>query len=313
VPGECVTVRPAPPKSDDDVIVAAALAEAVGVPHIVLETTADRYGDEIEKNLRTSLCALEHFWVMPLVRRIAAQRAAGRDVVIYDGIGGDTLSEARYMSAHRLELFRTRRFTRYAEEELLAEAYLPVLLRKDAYRRFARGLAVERLTRELRTHVDAPNPVGSYRFWNRTRRAVAAAPFGLLASVAEVRAPFLDADLYDFLASLPAELVLDRRLHTETIARSYPRFAHIPYEREFPPPRPAARHARRFGFAALTTELEQRLRTRGGTSGPSLLRHGAYATRLAALLVAPRRARHAGWLAHIGIYLSQIERVASGS
>ena len=30
----------------------------------------------------------------------------------------------------------------------------------DAYRRFARGLALERLEAELRTHADAPNPVG---------------------------------------------------------------------------------------------------------------------------------------------------------
>jgi hypothetical protein len=245
------------------------------------------------------------------VRHIAAYRAAGRDVVIYDGIGGDTLSQAKYLTEHRLELFRTRQLARYAEEDLLPEAYLPLLLQKDAYRRFARGLAVERLTRELGTHVDAPNPVGSYRFWNRTRRAVAAAPFGLLAPVATVRAPFLDDDLYDFLASLPVELALGRTLHTETIARSYPQFASIPYEREGAPLRPAAAHARRLGLAALGVELRHRAGAARG--GPSLLRHGAYAARLAALLLTPGKAINAGWLADMGIYLSQVERVASRS
>jgi asparagine synthetase B (glutamine-hydrolysing) len=310
VPGECVTVRPAPPTSDDDVTVAAALARAVGVRHTVLETTDDRLGDEIEKNLRTSLCALEHFWVMPLVRHVAARRAAGQEVVIYDGIGGDTLSQAKYLTAHRLELFRKRRLARYAEEELRPEAYLPVLLQKDVYRRFSRALAVERLKRELRTHVDAPNPVSSYRFWNRTRRTVAPAPFGLLASAATVRAPFLDADLYDFLASLPAKLVLDRALHTDTIVRSYPQFASMPYERELAPPKPVTRHARRFGLAALGTQLRHGLRARGAASETPLLRHGAYTARLAALLVAPRRAHNAGSIAEIGVYLSQIERIA---
>lgn len=303
-PASCVTVRPAPPKSNEDVVVAATVANALGVPHVVLETTPDRCGDEIEKNLRTSLCVFEHFWVMPLVRHVE-----GRDLVIYDGIGGDTLSEAKYMSAERLALIRGGDLHRYADEELMAEAYLPALLRPEVYRRFSRGLAIERLVAELETHVDAPNPLGSYRFWNRTRRTVALAPFSLLAGVAAVRAPFLDDDLYDFLASLPAELLVSRNFHSDTIGRSYPRFAHLRYEDSAAPHRPASAHARQFGFAALLKELWVGLRKPRARTQP-LLRHGAYASRLAAMLVAPRRALNAKGVAELGIYLSQVEDVA---
>lgn len=307
-PMECVTVRPAPPKSDEDLTVAAAVAAAVGVPHVVLPVTADRRGDEAEKNRRTSLCVLEHFWEMAVVRHVA-----GRGVVVYDGIAGDTLSEAKYMSAHRMALMRSGDMRRYAAEELLGEDYLPALLEPALYRRLARGLALERLEAELRTHADAPNPVGSYRFWNRTRRAVAMAPFGLLAAVATVRAPFLDHDLYDFLASLPGELLVDRTFHSATIARAYPAFVRIAYEDPTAPRRPAGAHLRGYGLAALGATLGAELRHPGrllGARRGGVMRHGAYAARLAALLALPARVENAGSLATIGTYLGQLEALA---
>ncbi|HEU4630911.1 MAG TPA: asparagine synthase-related protein [Gemmatimonadaceae bacterium] len=299
----CVTVQPAPPKSDEDVRVAAAVAAAVGVPHTVLETTQDRFADEMEKNLRTSLCVQEHFWVMPLVRHVT-----GRDLVLYDGIAGDTLSEAKYMNAHRLGRFRRNELRQLAEEELETEGYLPLLLRREMYQRLARGLALERLEAELRTHVDAPNPVGSYRFWNRTRRAVAPAPFALLAPVATVRAPFLDPEVYDFLASLPGELLVDRTFHSTAIARAYPAFARLPYEDPQAPPRPAAAHLRQFGIATLRREVLRPVRSREQRMR-SLLRHGPYTARLAALLAAPGHVENAGSLATLGLYLSQLEQL----
>jgi asparagine synthase (glutamine-hydrolysing) len=298
-PVPCVTVRPSPPKADEDAIVAATVAAAVGVPHTIVEQSEDRCGKETEKNLRTSLCTLEHSWVMDLV-----QSLAGRDVVLYDGIAGDTLSEAKYMTAERLARLRRRDLRGYAEAELTTEGYLPALLRRSIYRRFSRGLALERLEAELLTHVDAPNPVGSYRFWNRTRRAVALAPFGLLASVATVRAPFLDPDLQAFLASLPGELLVDRTFHTDTIARAYPAFASLPYENPKAPRRSAVVSMRRFGLAALRRELA--LRASGGLAR-MLVRHEVYMARLAVLLASPRRAENVGALARTGLYLSQVE------
>lgn len=108
----CATARADPSTPNEDIIVAAAVAEAAGVPHIGIDI-GDRYTDEIEKNLRTSLCTFEHFWVTPLIRHVAS-----RSLVIYDGIAGDTLSEAKYMNAQRLALFRQNDLRGCAVEEL---------------------------------------------------------------------------------------------------------------------------------------------------------------------------------------------------
>lgn len=307
-PSACVTVWPAPPQSIEDLTVARVVATAVGVPHVAIPTTTDRLGDEVEKNWSTSLTVFEHFWEMGVVRY-----ATGRNLVIYDGIAGDVLSESKYMNSERLALFRRRDVKGYADAEMQRESYLPALLQPALYRRLSRGLALERLQAELQTHIDAPNPVGSYRFWNRTRRAVAQAPFGMLARVATVRAPYLDHDLYDFLASLPAEQLVDRTFHSETIARSFPAFAAIPFE-NFNAPRPPARgHMARFALRALVAESRGAVaRMTRGERGV-VMRHGAYSSRLAARLFLLRPMDDADLLATLGTYLGQLEALSGQS
>jgi hypothetical protein len=79
--------------------------------------------------------------------------------------------------------------------------------------------------------VDAPNPTGSFFLANRTRREIALAPYALMRDVTAY-APYLDRDLYDLLAALPAALLMDRALHTEAIAKAWPQYAAVPYERK---------------------------------------------------------------------------------
>ena len=62
------------------------------------------------------------------------------------------------------------------------------------------------LRAELAKHADAPNPVASFFFWNRTRREVSLIPYGLLRTIPTVHSPFLDHDLYDLMTSLPLDL-----------------------------------------------------------------------------------------------------------
>jgi Asparagine synthase. len=54
-------------------------------------------------------------------------------------------------------------------------------------------------------------------------------PFRILNRSIEIRAPYLDYDLYDFLASLPASFQLKNDLHTTVIQRAYPEYQDIPY------------------------------------------------------------------------------------
>jgi hypothetical protein len=54
-------------------------------------------------------------------------------------------------------------------------------------------------------------------------------PFRILNRSIEIRAPYLDYDLYDFLASLPAAFQLENDLHTGVIQRAYPEYKDIAY------------------------------------------------------------------------------------
>lgn len=225
-PKFCLTLPRFPPGEADDVEVASMLAQAVGIRHVVLTQARSRLKAELRKNLQTNFCADENAWYLPMVDYLK-----GRVSLLYDGIGGDVLSESRNLSAERMELFDSGRFTDLAQHMFVRnETGLARLLQPQFYRRCGRDLAVDQMVAELKKHVDAPNPIGSFYFWSRTRREIALAPYALLNSVAEVYSPFLDHDLFDFLTSLPATMLLDRQFHTETIRRAHPRVARIPFE-----------------------------------------------------------------------------------
>lgn len=252
-PKFCLTLPRFPPGEAEDVEVASALAQAVGIRHVVLTQARSRLKAELRKNLRTSFCADENAWYLPMVEYLK-----GRASLLYDGIGGDVLSESRNLNAERAGLFDSGRFAELAQRLFVQkETSLARLLQVNQYHRFGRDLAVEHVIAELKKHVDAPNPVGSFYFWNRTRREIALAPYALLNQAAEVYSPFLDHELYDFLTSLPATMLLDRRFHTEAIRRAHPRFADIPFERGETPTVVRRTQFRRFSLELACYALRQ--------------------------------------------------------
>jgi asparagine synthetase B (glutamine-hydrolysing) len=206
--------------------VAAAVAAALGLRH--LRVAAPRPSLELEqrKNRETHFCADEHAWILPL-----RDALPGRCRTLYDGIGGDVLSAGLYLDDAWLALFRAGRLADLARSLFAWENPVPIvprLLNAEAARQLGEERAIERLAAELRRHADAPNPCGSFFFWNRTRREVALAPFSLFGAF-RVFAPFLDHDVVDFLAGLPAALFLDHTFHDEALARAYPEWAHLPF------------------------------------------------------------------------------------
>jgi asparagine synthase (glutamine-hydrolysing) len=298
-PRRCATTAAYPPGGDEDVTVAARVAAAVGVEHQVIAQPRSRYQAERRKNELTSLCTVEHAWVLPL-----ADDLQGGGYTVYDGIAGDTLSQSQLFTTQRIEWYEQGKLAALAEDLLGAEGYLPRLLPAGLYQRVARPVGLERLRAELARHVEAPNPFSSFRFYNRTRRTVSLAPHGILAQVADVRAPYLDHELYDFLSSLPAALTVDRRFHTDAIARAYPRYADIPYEVK------GARAAgsQRAHYHRLGAEV---LRAAARPTRERFLLRTPLVARVMRAMVSPRCLSEVVSLGVLATYLFQIEEAAS--
>jgi asparagine synthase (glutamine-hydrolysing) len=225
VPERCLTLRNYPPRGSRDVVVATEIARAVGVTHELIEEIPSRASAEVRKNLITHFCADEHAWFMAL-----ADRLSGQNVAVWDGIAGDVLSNGHRLEPVQLALARAGNIEDLAQSMLDESAMriVPPLMAA----RWDRDAAVARVSEELRHHLDAPNPTGSFFFWNRTRREIALVPFGLWNIAASVRTPYLDPAVFDLLASLPAEMFLDKRFHPDAIRRAYPKHAYLRFDTE---------------------------------------------------------------------------------
>lgn len=228
-PAGCVTVEPYPPSQADDVALAREIAKRVGVAHVVLPKRADRVAAESEKNALTSFCTDEHVQFLPLRAYCERVRAT-----LFDGLGGDVLSQSQRLDPLLHRLFVERRLD--AAAALIAghadviEPALAALLTRDASRRFSRERAIDRLTEQARLYVDDPNPIASFFTATRMRREIALAPCAILDVAGPVWLPFLDVPLASFLLSLPFELVQDRRLHSDLLTRHYPQFRDVPLD-----------------------------------------------------------------------------------
>lgn len=225
-PALCVTGRKFPPDTGGDVRVARLLAASVGIAQRVVPRPRSRLAAEAEAALRLGMTTLEGAWYLPV-----AQLLRERTRETYDGIAGDVLSQSRSLEPGAMVLYRDGCFAELADQLLAArtDAWLREILGPDGMREYDRKEATAHLAAELERHADAACPLAAFHFWNRTRRSVAPATFTLAGPGVTVHAPYLDHELFDFLASLPDELVADRRLHTDAIQRTYPEQRHVPY------------------------------------------------------------------------------------
>lgn len=225
-PKVCATVRRFPPCTGEDVRIASQLARAVKADHVVIEQEASRFQAELRNHVVTNFCADEHAWLLAAVDYLQ-----GRVQTIYDGIGGDVLSGSGYLNEERLKQFESGSFEALARGFFVYGAdSVKQAIHPENRSIINDEMAIQHLADELRKHANAPNPVSSFVFWNRTRREIALSPYGVFRQVPTVFSPFLDHELYDFLSSLPPGIQLDKQFHSDAIRRAYPRYAHIPFE-----------------------------------------------------------------------------------
>jgi asparagine synthase (glutamine-hydrolysing) len=295
-PNGCVTVEHYPPRGNDDAVVAAELCRRLGLRHLVLPQRVTRVRAEALKHPRTHYCTDEHVQFVALADHL---RRSTR--VTYDGIAGDVLTQSAYLSPEALASFESGTEEAAAAQLLdgygtmVTDAALARLLAPRILREVPRERAIARLVREIRMHRDAPNPVASFFFWNRTRREIALAPYGLLRDVT-VYAPYLDRDLFDVMMGIPGRTLVDRRLHTDAIALAYPEVAGVPY----------ATSSRRAGGAATRGLAIDLLRLAAATPW---IRSRALAPAVGGALVDGRGERL--WFAPLVCYLAQLSGLAS--
>lgn len=305
-PSELLTVRHMPPKPDEDARIAGLVADRLGLRHRVLSRSPHPVEDEASKNRLSHFEApFTHTWSMPLVQHLAPY-----DGVLFDGFGGDMLSMARYLKLEELRLYRSGRLVELAGRMLRPEGGAPSLLprsrrigSKDDRTRSDRERAIERLARELALHVEAPNPVRSFRFWNYGRRLIALSPLGLLHRH-RVRLPYVDASLFELLAGLRPEVIMPKggHFHTEAIRRGFPRWADIPFESRDAPLRPDSEYYRLLARRSLA-------RLAGGGTAGDLQHSLSAAARLIRCLLDPGYAESARWLAPLVVYADQVCRM----
>jgi asparagine synthase (glutamine-hydrolysing) len=276
------------PWSPDETSVAAQLATATGIRHVIIPyRPSSAVEDEIYKNRKCNYASFEHRW--------AAEFSRQRDhLALWDGIAGDVLSESKLLQEWNLSLFEKGALDELTERIVDRRKIAFV----DDQTLFPAQEALDAVRRELEKHREAANPVGSFYFWNRTRINIGASAFGLFRPAGQrTLTPYLERDLWNLLAAIPARLLLERRLHSDVIREAFPEFAHIPYAvsagRE-----PLSTH-RRHAWQLLRYCVTQ------GSFG-----HFQLISRALRCLVSRSRAEDAAWLLPQYVYLNELRKIA---
>jgi hypothetical protein len=250
----------------------------------------------------THLGSLEHRWILP-----AAEHAARQHVTVYEGVAGDTLSTAWGLSPNRLRLLDQGDLPGLAQSYLEDEGYLPHALTQEALQHCTPEAAQHRILEELRNHLDAANPLGSFHFWNRTRRGTALSPCCIWNQASSVWCPFLNRGVFDFLSSIPAALLIHseyHRFHTDVILRAYPEFAGIPFAGKDA----KGQAARLFNWNMARQLASYELRRPTGR----LLRGWFLEPRIIRALLYPSNASSVSALLPASVYLRQLEYCMAG-
>lgn len=231
LPDHCLTTEHQPPRRNEDMRIARLLAADVGVKHVALQQSSNWLAGEQLKNSLTNYCSHEHGWLLPIARHLASSADS-----FFDGLAGDTLSQQSAYTPEDHDLYAEGRLAELAEGLLAGRRSLwvpstqEVTLRREFQSSHTSDDLAHELVAELSLYSDLPNPLAAYHFGNRTRRAMALAPLGMLSQDAAAYLPYIEQPVFDHLMSCPAHFVKDLTFHSDAIERGYPEYSHVPYE-----------------------------------------------------------------------------------
>jgi asparagine synthase (glutamine-hydrolysing) len=279
--------------SNDEMVAAAAVAQATQVRHVIINQTESPLALEIRNNLATNFCADEHSWLWPL-----ADHLRGKFKTIYDGLGGSIFDRGFQLTETRLAHCEAGRLHELADDLMLKEDTLS-MLSHTLKTQCPRELAIAHLTEELRIHINTPNPIDSFLFWTRTRRESVLSSYRVLDASHTVFCPFIDLPLVNHLASLPGRMMLDHDFHDETIHRGFPQYAHIPFG-----PKGGPLQMKWSQAWQLAAELSALLSTRPGSQ---FVRYSYLIPRMLRCLVDKNYSESILWIGLYSLYFLQLE------
>jgi asparagine synthase (glutamine-hydrolysing) len=297
LPLSALTVQPEPYFQTDDVAIAQQLTKMASAPHTTVYVPAKTVSLERRKNRLTHMATFEHRWILA-----AAENVAKMNATVYEGVGGDTLSTAWGLSSNRIRTLDQGDLKGLAQSYLGAEGYLPHALTREARKHCNLEAAQQRVAEELRSHLDAANPLGSFHFWNRTRRVTGLAPCCIWNQASSVWCPYLNSRVFDLLSSVPAALLIHseyHRFHTDVILRAYPDFAGVPFSGKDSKRNPA----RYFNWKGARQLVSYERQHPTGT----LLRGSFIAPRIVRALIDPSYSASVSSFLPFSIYLRQLE------
>lgn len=229
-PVETVSFGPGEHGENEDLRIARLIADRLGLPHVVARSTRSWLATEYERHAWCGCEAIEHAWLIGLWRHFRTNHRCW-----YDGLGAGAMTRGELNDPRMLALLREGSIAEWCESLYATTAAPPepwIRLIDESCELAIPGpdSTCEHVRAELERHLDAPNPLARFSFCNWGRRAIALNPYGICRTTAEVHTPFMDRDLVDWTASVPAEWTFENDLQTEACRRLHPELSDIPFD-----------------------------------------------------------------------------------
>lgn len=215
-----------------DIKLATQLCQRLDLNQICITPPHSWVKDAIRKDANISFSTPQHTW---LVRLADYVKNAG--CLSYDGNGIGMFSRNAYIddNMEMFKLFRTLDFegfenVMFSEDDPINHCIKQMPEEFNFLEKDTEDLKHIHYS-ELEKQKNYPNDLSAYSFYANTRTAISTCPFGMMRP-AKIYFPFLDYELFSFIASLEAEKVAEIEPQAAAVRKAHPEIADIPFYNE---------------------------------------------------------------------------------